>query len=102
MTDLLDPDASVALLKRTAKLVPRHLPLIASMLDDEVQALAFAVPRTTLDAHRRRVAATLERDVKSTVARLRDAGARVVRASATQFGPAAVNAYLDVKARGLL
>jgi uncharacterized protein (DUF58 family) len=102
MTDLLDPDAAQALLGRTRRLVPRHLPLVASMLDDDVHALATTLPETSLDAHRRRVAAQLEADAKATVARLRDAGAKVVRTSATTFGPAAVNAYLDVKAKGLL
>ncbi|MDX2013065.1 MAG: DUF58 domain-containing protein [Myxococcaceae bacterium] len=102
MTDLTDPDAAQALLRRTQRLVPRHLPLVASMLDDDVQAAAQAMPERVLDAHRRRVAAQLEADAKATVARLRDAGARVVRTSAKTFGPASVNAYLDIKAKGLL
>jgi uncharacterized protein (DUF58 family) len=102
MTDLLDPDAAQALLKRARRLVPRHLPLIASMSDEAVHAAATMMPVTELDAHRRRVAAQLETDAKTTVARLRDAGARVVRTPAKEFGPAAVNAYLDIKARGLL
>lgn len=102
MTDLVDPDAAQALLKRARRLVPRHLPLIASMSDEAVHAAATMTPVTVLDAHRRRVAAQLETDAKTTVARLRDAGARVVRTPAKEFGPAAVNAYLDIKARGLL
>ncbi|MBL8938102.1 MAG: DUF58 domain-containing protein, partial [Archangium sp.] len=102
MTDLLDPDAAQALLKRARRLVPRHLPLIASMSDEALHAAATMMPVTELDAHRRRVAAQLETDAKTTVARLRDAGARVVRTPAKAFGPAAVNAYLDIKARGLL
>jgi uncharacterized protein (DUF58 family) len=102
MTDLLDPDAAQALLKRARRLVPRHLPLIASLSDEELLRTATLTPGALLDAHRRRVAAQLESDARSTVARLRDAGARVVRSPARQFGPAAVNAYLDIKARGLL
>ncbi|MCU0695798.1 MAG: DUF58 domain-containing protein [Myxococcaceae bacterium] len=102
MTDLTDPDAAQALLRRTQRLVPRHLPLVASMQDDDVHAAATAMPERVLDAHRRRVAAQLEADARATVARLRDAGARVVRTSPKTFGPAAVNAYLDIKAKGLL
>jgi uncharacterized protein (DUF58 family) len=102
LTDLLDSDASEVLLKRTARLPPRHLPLIASMRDENVHALARSSPRTLFDAHRRRVATVLEADIASTVARLREAGARVVRSSPDRFGPAVVNAYLDIKARGLL
>ncbi|MBL8917398.1 MAG: DUF58 domain-containing protein [Myxococcaceae bacterium] len=102
MTDLIDPDATQTLLKRTRRLVPRHLPLVASIFDEAVHATATATPATTLEAHRRRVAAQLEADARATVARLRDAGARVIRSTAKDFGPAAVNAYLDIKARGLL
>lgn len=101
-TELLDPETSQALLARARRLVPRHLPLIASMQDDDVHRTARLVPEQPIDAHRRRVAAQLEQETRATVARLRDAGARVVRSSPRAFGPAAVNAYLDIKARGLL
>jgi uncharacterized protein (DUF58 family) len=102
LTDLLDADSSAALVKRTLRLVPRHLPMVASLLDDDVHALALAVPATEAAAHERLVAARLEAETTGTVARLRDAGARVVRSSPGQFGAAAVSAYLDVKNRGLL
>lgn len=102
VTDLLDLDASRALVQRTRRLVPRHLPLVASLIDEDVAAAVAQVPETLGDAHRRQVAARLEDDVLRTVAQLRDAGARVVRTHAAGLGPGAVNAYLDVKARGLL
>ena len=102
VTDLLDLDASRALVQRTRRLVPRHLPLVASLVDEDVAAAVAQIPQTLGDAHRRPVAARLEDDVLRTVAQLRDAGARVVRTNAKNLGPGAVNAYLDVKARGLL
>lgn len=102
LTDLLDLDTSAVLVKRTLQLVPRHLPLVASLLDDEVQARALSVPVTEAEAYERHVAARLEDDYRLTAARLRDAGARVIRASARDFGPAAVNEYLELKARGQL
>jgi uncharacterized protein (DUF58 family) len=102
LTDLLDAESSAALVKRTLRLVPRHLPMVASLLDDDVHALAMAVPATGAAAYERLVAARLEAETTGTVARLRDAGARVVRSSPGQFGAAAVSAYLDVKNRGLL
>jgi hypothetical protein len=67
-----------------------------------VAGAVAAVPQSLADAHRRQVAVRLEDDVLRTVAQLRDAGARVVRTNAAGLGPGAVNAYLDVKARGLL
>lgn len=102
LTDLLDLDTSAALVKRTLMLVPRHLPLVASLLDDELQARARDVPETTEQAYERHVAARLEDEYRLTAARLRDAGARVIRASARDFGPAAVNEYLELKAKGAL
>ncbi len=102
LTDLLDQDSSATLVKRLLRLVPRHLPLVVSLQDDGVHRVATAVPTTVHEAHARAVAARLEADVRATVARLRDAGAQVLRAPARDFGAGAVNAYLDLKGRGLL
>ncbi|OJH40461.1 DUF58 domain-containing protein [Cystobacter ferrugineus] len=101
-TDLVDPDASGTLLSRTLALRPRHLPVVASLLDEDLQTAATAIPDSVPDAYARQAAARLEEDYQRTALTLRDAGALVVRASARGFGAAAVNTYLHVKARGLL
>ena len=101
-TDLVDPDASGTLLARTLALRPRHLPVVASLLDEDLQAAATHVPDSAQDAYARQAAARLEHDYQRTALTLRDAGALVVRAPAKGFGAAAVNTYLHVKARGLL
>jgi len=102
MTDLLDADTASSLVRRTLRLVPRHLPVVASMLDEDVQRAAQALPRSRPEAYERVVASKLEAETRQTVAKLRDAGAHVVRASARELGAATVNSYLDIKARGLL
>jgi uncharacterized protein (DUF58 family) len=102
MTELLDEDTSAQLVRRTAGLSPRHLPLIASFIDAEVAALASREPRTVEGAHERLVAQRLEDGFRATAARLRDAGALVLRATPEDFGPAAVNAYLAIKQQGRL
>ncbi len=102
MTDLLDADTAAALVRRTAKLVPRHLPVVASMLDEDVRRAALEEPKSRAQAYERLVASRLEGDARHTVARLRDAGAQVVRAPARDFGAATVNSYLSIKAKGLL
>ncbi|MCE9672762.1 DUF58 domain-containing protein [Myxococcus stipitatus] len=101
-TDLVDPDASAGLLTRTLSLRPRHLPVVASLLDEDVRDAATDVPREAQDAYARQAASRLESEYRRTASTLREAGALVVRAPATGFGAAALNAYLDVKARGLL
>jgi uncharacterized protein (DUF58 family) len=101
-TDLVDPDTSGTLLARTLALRPRHLPVVASLLDEELRAAALDVPISVQDAYARQAASRLEEDYQRTALTLRDAGALVVRAPAKGFGAAAVNTYLHVKARGLL
>ncbi|OJT20168.1 cell division protein FtsB [Archangium sp. Cb G35] len=101
-TDLVDPDASGTLLARTLALRPRHLPVVASLLDPDLQTAATAIPASEQDAYARQAAARLEEDYQRTALTLRDSGALVVRAPAKGFGAAAVNTYLHVKTRGLL
>jgi uncharacterized protein (DUF58 family) len=101
-TDLVDPDASGALVARTLLLRPRHLPVVASLLDEDLQAAATAVPHSPQDAYTRQAAARLEDEYRRTAVTLRDSGVLVVRAPARGFGAAAINTYLHVKARGLL
>ncbi|HLL55849.1 MAG TPA: DUF58 domain-containing protein [Myxococcaceae bacterium] len=102
LTDLLDPETSGALVKRTLALRPRHLPMVVSLLDEDLEKAATDAPREAQDAYVRQAAARLEDEYKLTAARLRDSGALVVRAPASSFSAAAVNEYLRVKARGLL
>lgn len=101
-TDLLDASSSAALLKRTLKLVPRHLPLVASLADQQLHELLLQPPSGAEEATQRVIAARLEDEHRHTVARLRDAGAKVVRSTPADFGPKVVNAYLEIKGKGLL
>lgn len=101
-TDLVDPDASGSLLSRTLALRPRHLPVVASLLDEDLQHAATAVPSGVQQAYARQAAARIEEDYRRTALTLKEAGALVVRAPARTFGAAAINTYLHVKARGLL
>ncbi len=101
-TDLLDPETSEALCRRTLALRPRHLPLVISLADPELQDAAEALPDSPREAYARHMAARLVDEHRLTVSRLRNAGALVLRAPASGFGAAAVNEYLRIKARGLL
>ncbi|MHB8877631.1 MAG: DUF58 domain-containing protein [Myxococcaceae bacterium] len=101
-TDLLDPDTSAALVSRTLSLRPRHLPLVVCLLDEELEAAANAEPHEVQAAYVRQAAARVEDEHRLTLARLRDAGALVVRSPASRLSAATVNEYLRVKARGLL
>jgi uncharacterized protein (DUF58 family) len=101
-TDLLDPDGAEKLLQRTASLRRRHLPVIVSLHDPEVARAAHEPPADVDAAYVRCVAGRLESDALRAVGLLRAAGAWVVRAPGAGFSAAAVNAYLQAKARGAL
>jgi uncharacterized protein (DUF58 family) len=102
LTDLLDRDSSAALVRRMIALRPRHLPLVVSLLDEDVAHAARAVPEGVHEAYVRQIAARVEQDYARTAAQLRDQGALVVRSPAGALSANAVNTYLQVKARGLL
>ncbi len=102
LTDLVDPESAAALILRTRRLVPRHLPMIVSLQDEAVHRVATEVPATASAAYERIIAARMERAGEATVAKLREGGARVVRGTPAVFASAGVNAYLDIKQRGLL
>ncbi len=101
-TDLQDPETSSRVLARTLALRPRHLPLVVSLLDEDVARAAGDEPVEVHDVYVRQVAARLEEDYRRTTSTLRNAGALAVRAPASGFGASAVNEYLRVKARGML
>lgn len=101
-SDLLDPETSAALVTRTLALRPRHLPLLVSLLDEDLRRAATAPVDELQAAYLRQTAARIEDEHRLTTARLRNAGALVVREPATGFSAAAVNAYLSVKQRGAL
>jgi len=102
LSDLLDLETSAVLVRRALALAPRHLPLVASLHDQALSRVAEQVPESVQDAYARQVAARLEDEYRLTAARLRDAGALVVRAPAASFSAEAVNAYLRIKREGRL
>jgi uncharacterized protein (DUF58 family) len=102
LTDVFDAESSAALVRRTQRLVPRHLPLIVSLRDDAVHRAATRAPADRAEAYERFVAGRLEDETLATITRLRDAGAHVLRVSPAELGAATVGAYLDLKGRGLL
>ena len=101
-TDLFDPAASHAVLGATQLLQPRHLVLVVLMNDAAIAAALRARPRDADDAYRAAVAATLADERAHAIATLRDRGMLVVDVPAAELTVALLDAYVDVKTRGLL
>jgi uncharacterized protein (DUF58 family) len=101
-TDLFDPIASAAVLASLALLVRHHLVLVALMNDAALVDALAAEPRDAATAYRAAVATSLAAERERAVAALRARGMLVVDVPARDLRLATLDAYLDVKTRGLL
>jgi len=101
-TDLFDPVASSSVLAAARLLTSRHLVLIVLMNDAAIAAALRAEPREPGAAYRAAVAATLADERARAVASLRERGVLVVDVPAAELSVALLDAYVDVKTRGLL
>ncbi len=102
LTDLIDREASAELLAYTATLMPRHLPLIVTIGDNDLRALASEVPQKTTDVYRQSVAEELLQQREEALARITELGGLALDVPAGQLSFQLINKYLEVKARGLL
>jgi uncharacterized protein (DUF58 family) len=101
-TDLFDPVASTAVLSAAKLLVPRHLVLVVLMNDAAVADALRRRPADADDAYRAAVAATLSEERGRAIATLRERGILVVDVPAAELTLALLDAYVDIKTRGLL
>lgn len=87
---------------RLAGLRPRHVPAVVSLTDPEMEVDAHQSPETFDDACRKLAAADLREEIEVCAARLQQRQGYFLQAPADTLSPSAVQAYLDVKARGAL
>jgi uncharacterized protein (DUF58 family) len=101
-TDIFDPSASAGVLASLGLLVPRHVVMCVLMNDEAIGRALAHEPRNARDAYRTSVAMRLSDERAAAIGQLRARGIIVVDAPATKLTIALLDAYLDVKARGLL
>ncbi len=102
LTDLIDAQASEALLGYVQALRPAHLPIFVSFTDPQVQALAVKPPETVADVYQRALASKLLHDREQALRRLRAHGLAVVDALPDRAHVELVNRYLEAKVKLLL
>jgi len=101
-TDLVDPDVSARALSYLSSLRPQHLPLVATIRDEEIEALAALDPAIPSEAYQKAVADRTLGQRELALARLRARGVLVCDAAPDDLSASVVNRYLSVKRRGLL
>lgn len=102
LTDLIDREASAELLAHTATLLPRHLPLIVTIADKDLRALAATEPQTVGEVYRQSVAEELLQQREGALARIIELGGLALDVPAGQLSFQLINKYIEVKSRGLL
>ncbi len=102
LTDLVDREASAELLTYTETLLPRHLPLIVTIGDNDLRALVAQTPHTAKDVYQQSVAEELLQQREEALARITELGGLALDVPAGSLSLQLVNKYLEVKERGLL
>ncbi len=101
-TDIFDPVTSAAVLAGIGMLVRRHLVICVLMNDAAVANALAQTPATVDDAYRTSIAMSLSDERTRTIATLRSAGVIALDVPAQELSVKLIDAYLDVKARGLI
>jgi uncharacterized protein (DUF58 family) len=102
LTDVVDSEASAELLTYTETLLPRHLPLIVTIGDNDLRALVAQTPHTVKDVYQQSVAEELLQQREEALARITELGGLALDVPAGNLSLQLVNKYLEVKERGLL
>jgi uncharacterized protein (DUF58 family) len=101
-TDLVGQEPSKRLLDSLAGLLPRHLPLLITQRNRDVEARSRSEMATEAAAFGASVAETLLADKAAALRLLAARGALVLDVYPEELSVATVNRYLEVKARGRL
>ena len=101
-TDLAEVSVLEPLLRAIPVLVARHLVVVASVRDPEVEALATSIPWTSEDAYDKASAAGFVTWRDDAAARIRSFGATVIDAQPGKLAAAVADEYLRIKAMGRL
>ncbi len=101
-TEFADTISAELMLDSVSMLLKRHLVLFVVLRDAELETFTASAPEETDDISRAVTAASLLRERRLVLTRLRHLGAHVIETPAAEAGPALVNAYLDFKRRSLL
>ncbi len=101
-TDVIDRMASEALVANVASLRPRHLPLVVTLRNPELDATATARPGAPTDGYRKAAAEELLHEREAALAQMRRSGAVVLDAHPRDASRAVVDRYLELKRKGRL
>ena len=101
-TDFLDEDQASELVQPVRRLARRHVPLCLTVKDTALAELLRTDPPGVEEAFQQAVACELLADREQLKARIAQDGVQVLDVHPEELSLAAVNRYLEIKARGTL
>lgn len=101
-TDVIDRMASEAMVSHVASLRPRHLPLVVTLRNPDLDRAAAVRPLTVGGAYRKAAAEELLMARGEALAGMRRSGAVVLDVPPERASRAVVEQYLELKRRGRL
>jgi uncharacterized protein (DUF58 family) len=102
LTDLVEQAVGEWLLPAMPMIARSHVVIVAAVRDPDVAEWAVAAPDDPSEGYRKASAVAAIAERARAAARLRGLGATVIDAAPGALAPALADAYLSVKARGLL
>jgi uncharacterized protein (DUF58 family) len=101
-TDFIDEDQAATMIDPLRRLAKRHVPLCLSVRDAALARLLETPPPDAEAAYQHAVASELLLEREAMKRKVSQDGVTVVDVEASELGVAAVNKYLEIKARGAL
>lgn len=102
LTDLAETAMTPEVIRAASLLTARHVVLFVVTGQPDLVALAARRPERAIDMYESTAAQELIQRRAALLAKLRANGALTVEATSSRLAPALVNAYLEVKQRGVL
>ncbi|MHB8872772.1 MAG: DUF58 domain-containing protein [Myxococcaceae bacterium] len=101
-TDFIDEDQASTMVGPLRRLARRHVPLCLSVKDTALTALLRTPPPGVEEAYQHAVASELLYDREQMKAKIGQGGVQMIDVHPEELSLAAVNRYLEIKARGTL
>jgi uncharacterized protein (DUF58 family) len=102
LTDLVDKDSSKELINSLKLLRPRHLPLVVTIGDRDLNAMVASKPADQKEMFRQSAAEEIIHQRESALRLVESLGGLALDVTAQTLGPRLLETYMRVKERGLL
>lgn len=101
-TDLWEPEATSTLVAQVRHLARRHLPMVVSLRDPEMERMAEMPLDGSESVYRRAIARDMLDERAAILRRLEAGGVLTLDVTAGELSPAIINRYLEIKGLGRL